>query len=96
MPREHRTRPKARSAATKVHRGRGRAAPAVLLDLSASIRRAVELIAEAAKGGDELLSFPETILPGYPEWVWRLRPGGDFRLSAEMAEIHRRLAENAP
>jgi len=64
----------------------------VLLDLGASIDRAVELTGEAAKGGAELVTFPETFLPGYPEWVWRLRPGADYSLSAE---IHRRLAENA-
>jgi nitrilase len=31
-------------------------------------------------------------LPGYPEWVWRLRPGDDFDLTSE---LYGRLLENA-
>jgi nitrilase len=36
--------------------------------------------------------FPEAFVPGYPTWVWRLRPGGDMALSGE---IHARLRDNA-
>jgi nitrilase len=36
--------------------------------------------------------FPEAFIPGYPAWVWRLRPGGDWGLSET---IHARLLENA-
>jgi nitrilase len=35
------------------------------------------LLEEAAAGGARLVSFPETWVPGYREWVWRLRPGED-------------------
>ncbi len=49
--------------------------PPVYLDLSASIERAVDLIAEAAQQGARLVVFPETWLPGYPTFVWRLAPG---------------------
>ena len=66
--------------------------PPVLLDLKASIRKATRLMREAAKEGAELVTFPETFLPGYPEWIWRLRPGEDHQLSGD---IHRRLTENA-
>jgi nitrilase len=57
-----------------------------------TIARGVELLEEAAAGGARLVSFPETWLPGYPEWIWGLRPGNDFELSSE---IHARLIENA-
>ncbi len=36
--------------------------------------------------------FPETYLPGYPEYIWRLSPGDDYDLSRE---IHGRLLSNA-
>jgi nitrilase len=91
-PRKRNSAQKTRAAVTNVHRVAVVQHPPVLLDLLASIDRAVELITEAAKEGAELVTFPEAFLPGYPEWVWRLRPGADHRLSGE---IHRRLAENA-
>lgn len=40
------------------------------LDLSASVDKAVALIAQAAKEGARLLAFPEVWLPGYPWWIW--------------------------
>ena len=90
-----RSRRAAKSDATRstnLHRVAVVQHPPVLLDLPASLNRAVKWIAEAAKGGAELVTFPETFLPGYPEWVWRLRPGADFTISSK---IHRLLAENA-
>lgn len=49
--------------------------PPVFLDKEASLVRAVELIAKAAGDGADLVVFPETWLPGYPAFVWRLAPG---------------------
>ncbi|MGC9369149.1 MAG: carbon-nitrogen hydrolase family protein [Paracoccaceae bacterium] len=49
--------------------------PPVYLDLEKSMERAVALIAEAAGQGARLAVFPETWLPGYPTFVWRLKPG---------------------
>lgn len=66
--------------------------PPVLLDLGATMARALESLAEAAGEGSNLVVFPEAYLPGYPTWVWRLRPGGDMGLSSE---IHARLRDNA-
>ncbi|MEJ2590067.1 MAG: carbon-nitrogen hydrolase family protein [Candidatus Thiodiazotropha sp.] len=63
-----------------------------LLDREATLQRAAALIAEAAAAGAELIVFPEAFVPGYPAWVWRLRPGGDWNLSEQ---LHRRLLENA-
>ena len=44
----------------------------VLLDLGASLERAVGCIAEASAAGAGLVVFPETWLTGYPAWVFGL------------------------
>lgn len=64
----------------------------VFLEKEQTISLAVELIDEAAAQGAELIVFPEAYIPGYPAWIWRLRPGGDWGLSEE---IHSRLLNNA-
>jgi nitrilase len=66
--------------------------PPVLLDRDKTIAGAVESINEAADAGATLLVFPEAYIPGYPTWIWRLRPGGDMAVSSE---IHARLRLNA-
>src|SRR5688572_15767664 len=66
--------------------------PPVLLDRERTIHSAVASIAEAASAGAALLVFPEAHVPGYPTWIWRLRPGGDMSLSSE---LHARLRLNA-
>ena len=62
------------------------------LDREATLVLAVEKIAEAASAGAELVVFPEAFVPGYPAWVWRLRPGSDWDTSEA---LHKRLLENA-
>ncbi|RMF21002.1 MAG: carbon-nitrogen hydrolase family protein, partial [Deltaproteobacteria bacterium] len=66
--------------------------PPVLGDRDATIARAIDLVARAAGAGAKLLVFPEAYVPGYPTYIWRLRPGGDMRLSGE---IHDRMVANA-
>jgi len=66
--------------------------PPVLLDRKKTIEVALASIEEAVDNGASLLVFPEAYIPGYPTWIWRLRPGGDGALSGE---IHARLRENA-
>jgi len=64
----------------------------VFLDKYKTIESAVAMIKEAASNGAELIVFTEAFIPGYPTWVWRLRPGGDWNLSEE---LHQRLLNNA-
>ena len=66
--------------------------PPVLLDRDATTKLAVDAVAEAAAAGAGLVVFPETFLPGYPVWIWGLRPGGDFDVTSE---IHARLLANS-
>ena len=53
----------------------------VLLDRRKTIEKAVTAIERAAAAGAGLVIFPEAFIPGYPAWIWRLRPGGDWNLS---------------
>lgn len=66
-------------------------APA-FLDRAECLRMAVNSVAQAAAGGARLVIFPEAFVPGYPAWVWRLRPGADMALSER---LHRALVDNA-
>lgn len=66
--------------------------PPVFLDKAATIAAAAEYVAEAAREGARLVLFPEAYIPGYPAWVWRLRPGKDWKLSDE---LYARLLENS-
>jgi nitrilase len=66
--------------------------PPVLLDRDATLKAAVDAVSEVAAAGAGLVVFPETFLPGYPVWIWSLRPGDDYTLSQE---IHSRLLANS-
>ncbi len=66
--------------------------PPVLLDRDRTMERVLAAIDEAAGQGASLLVFPEAYIPGYPAWIWRLRPGGDMALTGE---IHARLRSNS-
>lgn len=64
----------------------------VLLDREKTIERAIQLIEDAASAEAELVIFPEAYISGYPAWIWRLRPGGDWGTSEE---LHSRLLDSA-
>ncbi len=64
----------------------------VFLDKDKTIARAVGLVKEAAGSGAGLVIFSEAFIPGYPAWIWRLRPGGDWGISEQ---AHARLLQNA-
>jgi nitrilase len=64
----------------------------VLLDREKTLASAVSYIAEAAAGGAQLVVFPEAFISGYPAWIWRLRPGGDWGTSEA---LHARLLDSA-
>lgn len=66
--------------------------PPVLLDREKTIEAMLASMDEAVASGASLLVFPEAFVPGYPTWIWRLRPGGDMALSAD---IHARLRASA-
>jgi nitrilase len=66
--------------------------PPVLLDRVATLERAVAAVHEVADAGASLVVFPEAFVPGYPAWVWDLKPGADYGLSSE---LHGRLLANS-
>ncbi len=66
--------------------------PPVLLDRAATLAAAVGHLHDAADGGARLVVFPEAYVPGYPVWIWRLRPEADYELTST---IHRELLANS-
>jgi len=66
--------------------------PPVVLDRAQSLKRAASHVAEAAAAGAALVVFPETFIPCYPVWIWRLRPGTD---AAVTSQLHARLLLNS-
>jgi nitrilase len=66
--------------------------PPVLLNRSATVIEAIDSIQEAASNQAKLVVFPEAYIPGYPSWIWRLRPGADMALAEK---LHSQLLANA-
>lgn len=61
--------------------------PPEYLNLTKSMELGVKLIETAAEQGSKLVVFPETWFPGYPEYVWRLKPGGEMSLTDDLFKI---------
>jgi len=66
--------------------------PPVLLDRDATLDRAIVHLHEAADADARLVVFPEAYVPGYPIWIWYLRPGPDYGLTSK---LHAELVANA-
>jgi nitrilase len=64
----------------------------ILLDREKTIELAIGLVEQAATNGSNLVVFPEAFISGYPAWIWRLRPGGDWGVSEE---LHTRMVNSA-
>ena len=54
--------------------------------------QAVAQVHEVADAGARLAVFPEAYVPGYPVWIWYLRPGPDYALTSE---LHAALLANS-
>ena len=57
-----------------------------------TLESAIAAVAEASAGGAQLIVFPEAFVPGYPAWIWRLRPGTDGAISGK---LHALLLQNS-
>ena len=66
------------------------AAP-VWMDRDATIDKACELILEAGQNSARLVAFPESFIPGYPDWVWNV-PAGE---QAVLHELNAAFLANA-
>jgi nitrilase len=47
------------------------------LDREATLDLAIEEVRKAGADGAQLVVFPESFVPGYPDWVWRSNPWRD-------------------
>ena len=59
----------------------------VLLDRKKTIEKAVQLVEKAVSDEARLVVFPEAFISGYPAWIWRLRPGGDWGVSESLHSL---------
>ncbi|WP_372839013.1 carbon-nitrogen hydrolase family protein [Phaeovulum sp.] len=66
--------------------------PPVFLNRERTIAKAAQKVEEAAARGAQLIVFNEAFVPGYPAWIWRLKPSGDWGLSEA---LHAKLVANA-
>jgi len=56
----------------------------VFLDRDATVEKACRLVKEAASAGASLIAFPETFIPTYPDWIWRMPAWRDAELVARL------------
>ncbi len=58
------------------------------LDRDATVHAAAAQVRATGADGCDLVVFPESFVPGYPDWVWRQKPWND-------TEWYRRFADQA-
>ena len=58
----------------------------VFLDREATLQVIEQDVVTAASAGAQLVVFPEAILPGYPDWVWRRPAWSDGQFFARLAD----------
>jgi nitrilase len=58
----------------------------VYLDREATLQAAAAHVRAAGTDGCELVVFPESFVPGYPDWVWRQKPWNDTPWYQRFAE----------
>lgn len=63
----------------------------VFLDRDATLEKAIDLIAEAGRGGAKLAVFPECFIPTYPLWAWFISP----YKTHDLRDLYTELLENA-
>ena len=56
------------------------------LDLDAGVEHMIGYIADAAARGAQLVTFPETFIPGYPWWIWLDSPAAGMAFVPRYAE----------
>lgn len=66
--------------------------PPVFMNLTQTIEQSCALIKESKSAGADIVLFPEAYLPGYPAWIWHLRPGTDF---VKFNELYQLLIQNS-
>jgi nitrilase len=59
----------------------------IFLDREATVDKACALIAEAGGQDANLVAFPESFVPAYPDWVWAVPAGEEAILNALYAEL---------
>src|SRR5262249_54661549 len=64
-------------------------------DALATASRAADRIAEAAKAGAWLAVLPESYIPGYPDWVWRVAARQSSPSAEPFQTFERRFFEQA-
>jgi len=55
----------------------------IFMDRDATVDKVCNLIAEVAASGARLAVFPETFIPGYPDWIWFV-PAGQIALNQQL------------
>ena len=68
------------------------AAP-VFLDRDATVEKSVALIGEAGANGARVIGFPETWIPGYPDWIFRAAVWDDAASKRAFARLQRNAVE---